>query len=114
MLLAPDNASGSTQLAAVPASDVVTASEARTAGDAPLVVATSLELPEDDWAFVASDGPMVLLRSFPAYVLVQVDPDASLTVVGSATLSDPRGGRLIGTTLYTADAEAPQQLDLAP
>lgn len=112
VLLAPDNACGTTQLGAVPVSAAGPGLSEGAAGA--LQLAASLELPADDWIFAASEGPLVLLRSFPAYVLVRVDPDASLTVVGSGTLPSVRGERLIGTTIYTADATAPQQLQLAP
>jgi len=108
-VLAPQEACAATQLVSVPVSDA-----AGGADGAPLALADSLELPEDDWTFADSDGPYVLLRSFPAYVLVYVAPDGSLSLVGSRTVSDVRGEHLIGTTLYSADVAAPLQLELAP
>jgi hypothetical protein len=107
VLLAPDNACGTTQLAAsaVSAGDA----SADAAVDPPLALSGSIELPEDDWTFADSDGPYVLLGSFPAYVLVHVAPDGSLSVTGSTTAPEVRGD-LIGTTLYTAL----RRLDLAP
>jgi hypothetical protein len=106
-LMSPANACGTTQLAAVP---VVAA-----AGDAErLAIADTLELPADDWDFAASDGPYVLLRSYPAYLLVQVAPDGSLTVAGAQSLATVLGEQLIGTTLYTADADRARRVELAP
>ena len=102
-LLTPGDACGNTQVSALG----LGSSER-------LALVGQLDLPEDDWTFAGSDGPYVLLRHFPAYVLVHVAADASLDIVGSRTVSDVVSEQLIGTTLFSADAGGPQRIDFEP
>jgi hypothetical protein len=95
VLSSPANACGTTQLAAVELGS--------TAGGAnePLNITSTLELPADEWALVASDANRALLRHNTVYTLVELTPDGSLSVISSRA-SDARlsNDQLLGKSLF--------------
>jgi len=110
VLSTPDDGCGTSQLWSIPlGSDVANASE-------PLAIASTLELPSDDWAIAATDGDLALLQRDFVYVLVRVAPDGTLAVVSSSTLDVPLGDeQLLGTSVFGAAGQfGPRILDLQP
>lgn len=97
VLRSPTNACGSTQLSAIELGSA--------AGDAnePLGIRSTLELPADNWALVATDQNRALLRHDQIYTLVELTGDGRLNVVSSRS-SDVRlvGDDLVGKTLSGA------------
>jgi hypothetical protein len=109
VLLTPDDGCGTTQLSAIPLG-----SNPADAGE-PLAIASTLELPSDEWQFAASDGDLVLLRRDFVYVLVRVAADGTLSQVSSNAVDVYLGNeQLLGTSLFGAAGRAgPLKLELA-
>jgi hypothetical protein len=72
----PENACGAARLTALS----LGASDG--SSSEPMTVASTFELPSDDWQLVAADGPNVLVRRDRSYALVTVDSSGSLALVG--------------------------------
>jgi hypothetical protein len=97
VLTSPSNACGFTLLSAIQLGT------SNGDADEPLSVSSTLELPEDGWALVTNDENRVLLHHTRSgvYTLVEVTPDAALSVISSQS---PDVGltnqQLLGTSLF--------------
>ncbi|HTV22178.1 MAG TPA: hypothetical protein VMG12_25990, partial [Polyangiaceae bacterium] len=81
---------------------------------APLVVASALELPSDDWTIAATDGDLALLRRDLVHVLVRVAADGSLNRVSTTALDYSFDNeQLLGTLLF-ALGQGRRSIDLGP
>lgn len=110
VLLAPDDGCGTTELSSV-ALDSNLAD-----GSEPLAIASTLELPSDEWQLQASDGDLALLQRDVVYVLVRVAADGTISRVSSNAIDGyPNNQQLLGTSLFGgAGRGEPQRFDLAP
>lgn len=110
VLLAPDDGCGATEL-----SSIALGSEPAD-GSAPLAIASTLELPSDEWQIQASDGDLVLLGRDLVYVLVRAAADGTLRLVSSSSVDAYLDNeQLLGTSLFGAAGRAgPRNFDLAP
>jgi hypothetical protein len=109
VLLTPDDGCGTTELSSIAlGADPADSSE-------PLAIASTLELPSDQWQLEASDGDLALLRRGYVHVLVRVAEDGTLSLVSSSTADGYLNEQLLGTHLFAAAGRAgPRQFDLAP
>lgn len=110
VLLTPDDGCGTTRLSAIRFGSGLAADSA------PLAIASTFELPSDDWQFQASDGDLVLLQRDFVYVLVRAASDGTLSLVSSIAVDVfLEHEQLLGANLFGGAGQAgARRFDLAP